>query len=95
MSIWDFLPHNLAFLSTLLPMLFRGLKWTVIISVIGISLALVIGSVTGYVLQSRFRTAKKIAQVYLWVIRGTPIMGLRVKNLPVTPEKILGCLGKM
>ena len=88
MSIWDLLPHNLEFLSTLLPMLFRGLKWTVIISVIGISLALVIGSVTGYVLQSRFRTAKKIAEVYLWVIRGTPIMVQALYVYYVIPKMI-------
>lgn len=74
MNIWGFLPEHLVFLKTLLPMLVRGLKWTVLISVVGISLALIIGSITGYVLQSRLRAAKKIAEVYLWIIRGTPIM---------------------
>ncbi|MBP3925785.1 MAG: amino acid ABC transporter permease [Clostridium sp.] len=65
---------DLSFLKVLLPMLFRGLKVTLMIAVAGISLGFVIGCISGYALQSKNRPAKFIANVYIWIIRGTPLM---------------------
>lgn len=62
------------FLSAIVPMLFRGLKLTMEISVIGILLGFILGAVTGYALQSSNRIAKKVAGVYIWIIRGTPLV---------------------
>lgn len=65
---------DLSFLKVLLPMLFRGLKVTLMIAIAGISLGFVIGCISGYALQSKNRPAKFIANVYIWIIRGTPLM---------------------
>lgn len=65
---------NLSFLEVLLPMLFRGLKVTLLIAVVGISLGFVIGCISGYALQSKNRIARVIAGIYIWIIRGTPLL---------------------
>lgn len=44
------------------------------IAVTGILLGFVLGSLSGYALQSRNRVARGIANVYVWIIRGTPIV---------------------
>ena len=65
---------NLSFLSVLLPMLFRGLKVTLFIAIIGIVLGSILGGITGFALQSNNKVAKFIANIYIWIIRGTPII---------------------
>ncbi len=62
------------FLKVLLPMLFRGLKVTLLISVAGILFGFLIGSISGYALQGKNKIAKFIADVYIWIIRGTPLI---------------------
>ncbi len=44
------------------------------IAIIGILLGFVLGALTGYALQSKNRVAKTIAGVYIWIIRGTPLV---------------------
>ena len=61
-------------LSTILPMMLRGLQVTLQVAVIGILLGFVLVAVSGYALQSRSRIARGIASVYIWIIRGTPIV---------------------
>lgn len=58
----------------LMPMLFRGLGTTMEIAVIGILLGFVLGSLSGYALQSQSKIAKTVAGIYVWIIRGTPIV---------------------
>lgn len=65
---------SIEFLSAIMPMLFRGLKVTMQIAIIGILLGFVLGSVTGYALQSNNKVARGIANVYIWIIRGTPLV---------------------
>lgn len=65
---------SIEFLSTIGPMLFRGLKVTMYIALIGIFLGFILGAVTGYALQSKNKIAKGIANVYIWIMRGTPIV---------------------
>jgi glutamine transport system permease protein len=62
------------FFAAILPMLFRGLQVTMQIAVIGIVLGFVLGSLSGYALQSSNRIARSIANLYIWIIRGTPLV---------------------
>ena len=65
---------DMSMLNVILPMLFDGLKLTILIAVVGILIGTVIGSICGYLLQSNFKTGKLIAEIYIWVIRATPLM---------------------
>ncbi len=56
------------------PMLLRGLQGTMKIAVIGILLGFLLGSLSGYALQSKNKVALAVANVYVWIIRGTPIV---------------------
>lgn len=65
---------SIEFLSSIIPMLFRGLKLTMLIAVVGILLGFVLGSISGYALQCKNKVARTIANVYIWIIRGTPLV---------------------
>ena len=65
---------NSEFLAAIIPMLMRGLKVTMQIALIGIGLGFVLGSLSGYALQSKNRLARGIANIYMWIIRGTPLV---------------------
>lgn len=65
---------DLQLLEAILPMLFRGLKFTMEISILGILLGFILGALSGYALQSTNLIAKKIAGIYIWIIRGTPLV---------------------
>lgn len=80
---------DLSFLPVLLPMLFRGLKFTLLIAVSGILLGFLLGSMTGFALQSNSKIAKAISNVYIWVIRGTPLIVQALYVYYVVP-KIIG-----
>ncbi|MFI3172302.1 MAG: amino acid ABC transporter permease [Eubacteriales bacterium] len=77
---------DLTFLEVLLPMLFTGLKLTLIISICGILCGIVIGSLCGYALQGKNIIAKKIADAYIWVIRATPLMVQALYGYYVIPS---------
>lgn len=65
---------DLSFLNVLLPMLFNGLKITLLISITGILLGFLLGAVAGFALESKSKIAAAIASAYIWVIRGTPLI---------------------
>lgn len=65
---------SMEFLSTIMPMLFRGLKITMEIAIIGIVLGFLLGCLSGYALQSKNKIARGIANIYIWIIRGTPLV---------------------
>lgn len=65
---------SMEFLAVIVPMLFRGLKVTMQIAVTGILLGFVLGAVSGYALQCQNRIARGIANIYIWMIRGTPLV---------------------
>lgn len=54
---------DMKFLDVLLPMMFEGLKLTVLIAVVGIGIGFLIGSLCGYLLQSKYKVGKAIAEV--------------------------------
>lgn len=80
---------DFSFLEVLLPMMLAGLKLTIIIAVAGILCGILIGSVCGYLLQSRFRVGKVIAGLYIWIIRATPLMVQALYGYYVIP-KLMG-----
>ena len=55
---------DMKFLDVLLPMMFEGLKLTVLIAVVGIGIGFLIGSLCGYLLQSKYKVGKAIAEVW-------------------------------
>jgi len=60
--------------NVLLPMLLTGLKITLEIAIMGIIFGFIIGCLTGFVLQWKSKVLKFIAGVYIWIIRGTPLV---------------------
>lgn len=56
------------------PQFLDGLALTVIISVIAMSLALLLGLVIALMGRSRFLPFQIFASLYIWVIRGTPLL---------------------
>ena len=69
---------NMKFLDVLLPMMFDGLKLTILIAVVGIGIGFLIGSLCGYLLQSKYKIGKAIAEVYIWIITADGAGTLRV-----------------
>lgn len=57
-----------------LPMLGRGLKWTVMITIGGLFFGFILGSIAGLMKLSRKTSVRKIAGVYVETIRGTPML---------------------
>lgn len=80
---------DLSFLKVLMPMLVTGLKITLEVSIFGIFFGFLIGSVSGFALQCKNKVAKAIANLYLWIIRGTPLIVQALYVYFVIP-KIIG-----
>ncbi|WP_461209980.1 amino acid ABC transporter permease [Desulfocurvus sp. DL9XJH121] len=57
-----------------LPMLGRGLKWTIVITLGGLSLGFVLGAAAGLMKLSRGLFTRKVAGAYIETIRGTPML---------------------
>lgn len=73
-------------IQVLLPMLFTGLKLTILIAILGIVFAFVIGSLAGYALQANSFILRGIAGVYIWIIRGTPLIVQALYTYFVIPK---------
>lgn len=86
MTDWSSLLH------TLLPMLFTGLELTLLIAVVGILFGFLIGSLTGYALQAHSKIARGVAGIYVWIIRGTPLMVQALYVYFVVPQMFGGNL---
>jgi polar amino acid transport system permease protein/polar amino acid transport system substrate-binding protein len=57
-----------------LPVLLKGMWWTLVITVISLLIALVIGLVLGLCSIARNKLLRAIAMIYVDIIRGTPIL---------------------
>jgi len=69
---------DMKFLDVLLPMMFEGLKLTVLIAVVGIGIGFLIGSLCGYLLQSKYKQSLRFTfglseQHHLWCRHFTDI----------------------
>ena len=60
--------------SEAMPLLLEGLKLTVIVSLISIAIGMVIGLFVCLMRMSKSRVLRGIAGVYIWIIRGTPML---------------------
>ncbi|MBQ4129011.1 MAG: amino acid ABC transporter permease [Ruminococcus sp.] len=56
------------------PMLLEGLKVTLIISLLSIAIGMVIGLISCLMGLSKLKIVKAISAVYVWIIRGTPMI---------------------
>lgn len=56
------------------PMLLEGLKITIKISLLSIAIGMVIGLISCLMGLSKFKIFKAISTVYVWIIRGTPMI---------------------
>ena len=65
---------DFSFLNVLLPMLFNGLKITLLIAITGILFGFLLGALAGFALESKYKIAAAIASAYIWIIRGTPLI---------------------
>lgn len=68
---WDFFWRNL-FLPS--PQFLDGLALTIIISVMAMTLAFLLGLLIAIMGRSRFLPFRIFASIYIWVIRGTPLL---------------------
>lgn len=57
-----------------LPVLMTGLKYTVLITIIGLAIGFALGAVAGLAKVSRSRLSQRVASIYVESIRGTPLM---------------------
>lgn len=77
---------SIELIKTILPMLLQGLRLTLLIAIVGILIGTVIGSLCGYILQTEHTILKKIAGIYIWVIRATPLMVQALYGYYVIPK---------
>lgn len=68
MNIWELIIDS--FMKILLP----GLTVTIPLTIISFSLAMVIGTVTALVQFADIKGLKQFARLYIWIIRGTPLL---------------------
>lgn len=68
MNIWKLITDS--FMRILLP----GLTVTIPLTIISFSLAMVIGTVTALVQFADIKGLKQFARLYIWIIRGTPLL---------------------
>lgn len=61
-------------LTTLVPLLLNGLRLTLLVAIIGIGIGFLIGSLTGIALNANNKILRGIASIYIWIIRGTPLI---------------------
>jgi len=54
------------------PAILKGLRTTVLISLISMGIGIVLGTVVAVMRLSRIRTARTLSGVYIWIFRGTP-----------------------
>lgn len=80
---------DLSFLKILMPMLLAGLKVTLEVSIFGILFGFLLGCISGFVLHYKVKIAVAVADVYLWIIRGTPLIVQALYVYFVVP-KIIG-----
>ncbi len=56
------------------PLMLEGLKYTVLVALISIAIGIVLGLLVCLMKMAKNPVAKAIANVYIWIIRGTPML---------------------
>ena len=62
------------FLDSFWKILIPGLTITIPLTVVSFSLAIVIGTITALIQFANVKVLKQIAKIYIWIIRGTPLL---------------------
>lgn len=62
------------FVDSFWKILLPGLTRTIPLTVIAFSLAIVIGTITALIQFANIKVLKQIAKLYIWIIRGTPLL---------------------
>ena len=62
------------FLDSFWKIVLPGLTMTIPLTVISFSLAIIIGTITALVMFADVKILNKIAKLYIWIIRGTPLL---------------------
>ncbi len=65
---------NTSFIIAMMPLLLKGLKYTILIALIGIVFGSFIGCLVGYALQCKNKVLNIVSYFYIWIIRGTPLL---------------------
>jgi len=60
--------------TAMFPMLLKGFKCTIAIALISILIGFIIGCLSGYALQCKSRILYALSYIYIWIIRGTPLI---------------------
>ena len=85
---------DFSFLSGYMPYFFDGVKWTLIISAISVFFGVLLGSILTFMKRSKFtifkvNPLKLIANVYIEIIRGTPML-LQIMIVYYAFDEVLG-----
>lgn len=56
------------------PMLLGGVKWTIVITIVGLVFGFILGTTSGLMKLSRSALCRRIAGAYIESVRGTPLM---------------------
>lgn len=85
---------DFSFLSEYMPYFIDGVKWTLVISLISVFLGVLLGSILCFMKRSKFvifkiNPLKIIANVYIEIIRGTPML-LQIMIVFIAFDELLG-----
>lgn len=73
--------------------LLQGFGLTILLFGITLVLALPLGLALSFASMSRFRPVKAVAKVFVWIIRGTPLI-LQIVVISFIPSKVFGIMNK-
>ena len=65
---------DISLITAMFPLLLKGLKYNILIALIGIVFGFIIGCFAGFALQCKNKFLKAISYFYIWIIRGTPLI---------------------
>ena len=62
------------FLSEYFPLFIEGLVWTLLIALLAVIFGVILGSILCFMKKSKFILLKVIANIYIEIVRGTPVL---------------------
>ena len=62
------------FLSEYFPLFIEGLLWTLLIALLAVIFGVILGSILCFMKKSKFIILRAIANIYIEIVRGTPVL---------------------
>lgn len=62
------------FLRKYYPVFIEGIKWTILVALMAVSLGVIFGSILCFMKRSKIKIFKVIAAIYIEIVRGTPLL---------------------